>query len=212
MVSLRVVLASASPARTGVLTAGGIPHEVQVSDVDEDAALAATPVVSVSDSVAVLARAKAEAVAQARQESEGVTGDGRGNELILGCDSLLELQGEPVGKPLSAEVARRRWQLLRGGSAVLHTGHHLILGDRRASAVSSTIVHFADVTDAEIDAYVATGEPLSVAGAFTLDGFGGAFITGIEGDHHGVLGLSLPLLRRMLLDWDVPWASLWNRA
>ena len=110
----------------------------------------------------------------------------------------------------------KRWQLMRGRSGVLHTGHHLVLlgdptrPDGTRGAVASTRVHFADVSDAEIAAYVATGEPLQVAGAFTVDGLGGPFVRAVEGDHHNVVGLSLPLLRDLLADLQVEWTDLWR--
>ena len=129
--------------------------------------------------------------------------------LVLGCDSVLELDGEALGKPDDADDARARWRSMRGRSGVLHTGHALRDGDRVAAATASTTVHFADVSDEEIDAYVATGEPLHVAGAFTVDGLGGAFVTGIEGDHHNVVGLSLPLLRDLMAELGHSWTSLW---
>ena len=131
--------------------------------------------------------------------------------LVLGCDSVLELDGEALGKPVDAQDATRRWQTMRGRSGVLHSGHCLrdVSSGRVAAATGSTTVHFADVSDAEIDAYVATGEPLHVAGAFTIDGLGGAFITGIEGDHHNVVGVSLPLLRELVLELGHGWSDLW---
>ena len=125
---------------------------------------------------------------------------------------MLDLDGEALGKPDDAADAVRRWQSMRGRSGVLHTGHCLrdTAAGTRASATASTVVHFADVTDAEITAYVATGEPLHVAGAFTVDGLGGAFVTGIEGDHHNVVGLSLPLLRDLLAELGHDWTDLWS--
>ncbi len=131
---------------------------------------------------------------------------------MLGCDSVLELDGQALGKPDDAEEARARWRAMRGRSGVLHTGHALRDGDRVAAATASTVVHFADLTDEEIDAYVATGEPLQVAGAFTVDGLGGAFVTGIEGDHHNVVGVSLPLLRDLMAELGHSWTSLWRPA
>ncbi len=186
---MRFVLASASPARLATLRAAGVEPEVIVSGVDESAITAPTP----AELVLALARAKVGSVLDA------VTGDAA----VLGCDSMLELDGTALGKPVDAEDAVRRWRDMRGRSGVLHTGHALrVLRDGavvgRSEETASTVVHFADVTDAEIDAYVATGEPLAVAGAFTIDGLGGWFIESIEGDHHNVVGLSLPLLRRML--------------
>ena len=133
--------------------------------------------------------------------------------LVLGCDSVLDLAGEALGKPADADDAVRRWRAMRGRSGVLHTGHCLrdTATGHVAAAVGSTTVHFADVTDDEIAAYVATGEPLHVAGAFTVDGLGGAFVTGIEGDHHNVVGLSLPLLRDLVAELGHAWPDLWTR-
>ena len=193
-----LVLASASPARLETLRRAGLRPEVEVSGVDEEAIHAD----SVPDLVALLARAKAEAVAHRRASTGAV--------IVVGCDSLLELDGVGFGKPVDETDAVRRWQLMRGRSGVLHTGHHLVRlpgGDSR-TATASTTVHFADLDDAEIDAYVATGEPLLVAGAFTVDGLGGPYVTRIEGDHHNVVGISLPLLRQLLADLGVSWADL----
>lgn len=219
---MRLVLASASPARHALLVAAGIVPQVVVSDVDEDAALVAASAaagreLTVPEQVSVLARAKAEAVAATLAPHPGP-------RLVLGCDSLLELDGVAHGKPGTPERAGAAWRSMRGRSGVLHSGHHVIAtgalavgGDverdasaRTRTAVSSTAVRFADVSDEEIDAYVATGEPLQVAGAFTIDGLGGAFVEGVDGDHHGVLGLSLPLLRTVLADLGVPYPALWT--
>lgn len=211
---MRLVLASASPARLSTLTSAGIPAEVRVSGVDEDAALAAAHArrgrEGAADDVVVLARAKAEAVAADLAREPGPATDA----LVLGCDSMLELDGRTYGKPPTAADAVERWRLMRGRSGVLHSGHWLV--DLRPAVpvevgrVASTVVHFADLTDAEIDAYVATGEPLAVAGAFTVDGLGGPFVTGIEGDYHAVVGLSLPLLRDLLADVGVTVPELWR--
>ncbi|MPV48801.1 MULTISPECIES: nucleoside triphosphate pyrophosphatase [unclassified Pseudactinotalea] len=201
-----LLLASASPARAATLRAAGVEPLIRVSHVDEDAALADARAergpLTVAESVAVLAEAKARSVA---------TDPGApAAQVVLGCDSLLEFDGEGLGKPHRAEVARERWQRMRGRSGVLHTGHVLLTADgREAAGVSHTEVDFAEVTDAEIDAYIATGEPLRVAGAFTLDGLGGAFVSGVRGDHHGVVGLSLPLLRTLLAGLGIGWTSLW---
>ena len=202
---MRLLLASASPARLATLRAAGLDPDVQVSEVDEPAVLRdAEPGTSPADQVLLLARAKARDVA-------GDVSDA----VVVGCDSMLELDGEVHGKPADAQEAVARWRRMRGRSGVLHTGHWLV--DRRSGAgpetggVSSTTVHFADLDDAEIDAYVATGEPLAVAGAFTVDGLGGPFVSRIEGDHHGVVGLSLPLLRTLLAELGVRLTDLWQR-
>jgi septum formation protein len=210
-----LLLASASPARLATLRAAGIDPRVRVSSVDEPALLARTGVSDPEEVVLLLAKAKAEDVAAAVAKDE----DGEGDVLVLGCDSMLDLDGEALGKPVDAADAVERWRRMRGRSGRLRTGHWIV--DARSveaggslgsiGATSVTTVHFADVSDEEIDAYVATGEPLHVAGAFTVDGRGGAFVAGIEGDHHGVVGVSLPLLREMLGSLGVPWTSLWSR-
>lgn len=196
----RVVLASASPARRALLAAAGIDAEVLISGVDESVVDATDP----QTLCLALARMKARTIAARMQADPGT--------LVLGCDSVLAFEGEIFGKPADADDATKRWQRIRGRSGVLHTGHHLtdVTSGRQAEEVGSTVVHFADITDDEIDAYVATGEPLSVAGAFTLDGRGGVFIDRIEGDHGNVIGLSLPLLRRLLARLDVPITTLWR--
>ncbi|MDQ0986588.1 nucleoside triphosphate pyrophosphatase [Streptomyces sp. V2I9] len=194
----RLVLASASPARLGLLRQAGFAPEVIVSGVDEDALSAPTP----AELALVLARAKAAAVAE-RPEAAGA--------LVIGCDSVLELDGEALGKPADAEEATARWKSMRGRSGVLQTGHSVIdtASGRTASATASTVVRFGEPTDAEVAAYVASGEPLHVAGAFTLDGRSAPFVDAIEGDHGNVIGLSLPLLRRLLGELDVSVTELW---
>ena len=220
---LRLVLASRSPARLTTLRSAGVDPAVRVSDVDEAAVLRdaaerygdLAPV----DAVLVLARAKAEEVARvldAEADADEPVDDGTDADLLVGCDSMLELDGEILGKPRDADDARERWRAMRGRAGVLHTGHWLI--DLRhhdddgtgatLGATASTTVHFADLTDAEIDAYVATGEPLHVAGAFTVDGLGGPYVERIEGDHHNVVGISLPLVREMLDEVGVAWHEL----
>ncbi|MFC7362135.1 Maf family protein [Nocardioides astragali] len=195
----RLVLASASPARRTTLRAAGLDPTVIVSGVDESQLADLPP----AELALQLAELKCAAVAG----GDVVPAEA----LVLGCDSVLELDGDALGKPRDAEEARLRWQAMRGRSGVLHTGHCLrdVASDRVAAATASTTVHFADVSDAEIDAYVATGEPLHVAGAFTIDGLGGAFVTGIEGDHHNVVGVSLPLLRELVLELGHEWPDLW---
>lgn len=213
----QLVLASASPSRAALLRGAGVEPVIEVAQVDEDAVLAAHTAgngpVSVAESVQLLATAKAEAVAARLQLTGGGPAGfdtGPAPVVVLGCDSLLEVDAEALGKPHTAERARERWRRIRGRSGVLHTGHQLISSTGRAAGTSSTIVHFAELSDTEIEAYVATGEPLEVAGAFTIDGLGGAFITGIEGDHHGVMGLSLPLLRDLLPAVGLSWIDLWQ--
>jgi len=193
-----LVLASASPARLATLRAAGVEPLVIVSGVDETQVADVPPV----ELALQLAELKCAAVAGRDEVPEGA--------LVLGCDSVLELDGEPFGKPEDAATARERWRTMRGRSGLLHTGHALREGDRVAAATASTVVHFAHVSDDEIDDYIATGEPLQVAGAFTVDGLGGAFVTGIEGDHHNVVGLSLPLLRDLVAELGHPWTSLWS--
>ncbi|WP_347348783.1 Maf family protein [Nigerium sp.] len=196
---MRLILASSSPARLQVLRRAGVEPIVHAPGVDESGVRAA----STAELTAELARLKGEAVVA---ELRG----GHPDAVIVACDSLLDLDGRPLGKPGTPDAAVAAWRALRGRSGVLYTGHHVVAGARRATEVAATTVHFADVTDAEIDAYVASGEPLRVAGAFTIDGLGGAFVTGIEGDPHNVVGISLPLLRTMLAGLGVPWHDLWQ--
>ncbi|MFD7902926.1 nucleoside triphosphate pyrophosphatase [Kitasatospora sp. NPDC057904] len=192
-----LVLASASPARLGLLRQAGLDPRVVVSGVDEDAITAATP----AELALVLAEAKAKAVAA----------ELTGGELVIGCDSVLELDGRALGKPTDAADALARWQSMRGRSGVLRTGHCVIdtVTGEQASATASTTVRFGTPDDAEVAAYVASGEPLHVAGAFTLDGRSAPFIEGIDGDPGNVIGLSLPLLRTLLADLGVRLVDLW---
>ena len=194
---MRIVLASASPARLATLRSAGIEPEVIVSGVDEDR-ITSTDAANLA---AALAQLKCRAVAPQVEP----------DALVIGCDSVLAFEGEIFGKPAGPVEAAGRWRRMRGKSGVLHTGHCVRRGDEEFVETASTIVHFADITDAEIDAYVATGEPLHVAGAFTIDGLGGAFVTGVEGDHHNVIGLSLPLLRELVGDLGIAWPDLWQR-
>ena len=193
------MLASASPARLRLLLAAGFAPEVIVSGVDEDAVEAATP----HELVAVLARAKGEAVA-ARPEAA--------DALVLACDSVLDVDGVAEGKPRDLDDARRRLQARRNRSAVLRTGHHVVdvRTGRRASGVAATEVVFGDYDDDELEAYLATGEPLGVAGSFTLDGRSGPFVERIVGDHGNVIGLSMPLLRGLLRDVGIRVTDLWT--
>jgi len=192
----RLVLASASPARLATLRSAGLDPEVLVSGVDESQVRTTDPAALAGE----LARLKARAVAPKVPDA-----------VVVGCDSVLGLDGAVHGKPADPAEAVARWRAMRGRSGVLHTGHCVIApGGREVLRSAATTVHFADLTDHEIEAYVATGEPLQVAGAFTVDGLGGAFVRGIEGDHHNVVGISLPLLREMLAEVEVAWVSLWS--
>jgi septum formation protein len=199
-------LASTSPARLATLRAAGIEPVVLPSLVDEDAAVAAAGPLTPVEMVLLLARLKASAVVDASIDG-----------FILGGDSAFELDGIVYGKPHTPEVARERWQLQRGRTGHLHSGHWLI--DHRggavrgaAGAVATAAVEFAsDISDHEIDEYIATGEPLEVAGAFTIDSLGAPFITAVDGDPHAVVGLSLSTLRTLVKQFGVTWPELWNR-
>jgi septum formation protein len=200
-VTRRLVLASQSPARLQLLRQAGLNPEVVVSGVDETAVTAPR----VAELVALLASAKAAQVA--KRESDA---------LVIGADSLLEFRGQAMGKPADVAEARLRWQRMRGRSGVLHTGQAVFevrdgAVTRRDVGVSSTVVHFASPTSAELEAYLATGEPLAVAGAFTLDGLGAQFVRRVEGDPSAVIGLSLPLLRTQLAELGVSLTELWRR-
>jgi septum formation protein len=197
----RLVLASASPARLSLLRQAGLAPDVVVSDVDESTVHAPR----VAEQVALLASAKAAAVAKRETDA-----------LVIGADSLLEFRGKPLGKPADAAQARERWQGMAGRSGVLHTGQALFdVRDgavvSRDIAVASTVVYFATPTSAELEAYLATGEPLAVAGAFTLDGLGAPFVRRVEGDPAAVVGLSLTVLRTQLSKRELAITDLWRR-
>jgi septum formation protein len=198
-VTRRLVLASASPARLGVLRAAGLAPEVVVSGVDED---------DQDGTTAEIALALAERKAQAVAERLGPDADA----IVVGCDSVLDVDGETRGKPASTDQARAWWASVAGRTAVLHSGHCVIdtASGATASAVARTTVRFGCPTDAELDAYLATDEPLRVAGAFTIDGYAAPFLEGLDGDHGTVLGLSLPLLRRLLAEVGTPIVELWT--
>ena len=188
-----LLLASASPARRRLLEQAAIPHRVQVSGVDEDAIHDPDPTLLVQR----LARAKAQAVGQ------GLAASASGEAAltaVLGCDSVLAFEGEVFGKPVDAAEAIARWQRMAGHWGELHTGHCLLAGGVERLATVTTRVQFAALSHAEIEAYVATGEPLQCAGGFALEGRGGALVERIEGCFSNVIGLSLPLLRRWLAD------------
>jgi septum formation protein len=193
----RLVLASSSATRLRVLRDAGIHPEAVVSGVDETT----EDGLDTAAAVAVLAERKADAVAPLRPRA-----------LVLGCDSLLDLDGEALGKPGTAQRAAALWHRLAGRQGILFTGHCLIEPGtrRRAQGVGRTVVRFGRPSDAEIAAYVASGEPLALAGGFSLDGLGAPFVEGIDGDPGNVLGLSLPLLRRLLAELGVAITDLWQ--
>lgn len=215
MADVRLVLASASPARLAVLRGAGIEPVVRVSGVDEDAVAAARlSEASPAELVTELARSKADTVASevAGEFPEAV---------VVGCDSMLATPGENgpevVGKPASGEIAAQRWKRMAGGTGDLLTGHAVVVVRdgavaERVADHRSTTVRFGEPSDAELDAYITTGEPLAVAGAFTLDGLGGWFVEGVDGDPSSVIGISLPLTRELLARVGVSVVSLWDSA
>lgn len=245
---MRLLLASKSPARRQTLINAGITPLVVVSQVDEDAVLANLPggrafsdgPTTPADEVLALAAAKCQAVAaelRADRGADQLTGTPLPLDedlVVIGCDSMLELDGRMLGKPHTPEVAVERIKEMRERDATLWTGHYAmrlrpstdstastassatdsastireVCGETGASA--STIVHFGSMSDEEIEAYVASGEPLKVAGSFTIDSLGGPFIRGVTGDHHSVVGISLPLTRSLFTDLGVFWPDLWD--
>ncbi len=207
MAPATLVLASASPARLSLLRAAGIEPTVIVSDVDEDAITAEIGTAEPEVLVAALARAKAEAVAARLEPPTAST-----PTAVLGCDSLFTIDGTTWGKPSGPDDAVARIRSMREREGVLHTGHHLIdaRDGRFVHSVASTTVRFGPMTDGEVDAYVATGEPLRVAGSFTLDGRSAPWIDGVVGDHTNVVGLSLPTLRTLLGRLEISIVDLWD--
>jgi septum formation protein len=195
------VLASTSPARKKLLSEAGIKFRDLAPGVDEDKMVEELAPQTTSELTGMLARAKAEAIAANETTA-----------LVLGCDSALLFEGQILGKPLTANVAIERWRSMRGKSGSLYSGHHLIDGsnNKAVSLVTSTEVHFADLSDQQIETYVATKEPLQVAGGFTIDGLGGAFVEQINGDYHTVVGLSLVGLRKMMGELGLDYQSLWR--
>lgn len=204
--SRTVLLASASTSRYSLLTNAGITPLVQVSHVDEDAIAAKLNPISTPDLCVALATAKGEAVVQQ------ITVTDNRNLLVIAADSMLEFEGMSYGKPGAPEVAIARWQAMRGKHGYLHTGHwvmDLVTGQTR-SGVAGAKVEFADISDAEILAYVKSGEPLSVAGGFTHEGKSAAFITKMTGDSPAVGGISLALLREFTKEMSIEWTELWD--
>jgi septum formation protein len=202
---IRFILASASPARYETLLRAGVVPEVLLSNFDESSVQGLPP----AQLAQALANSKANLVWKELTREALVAGELPGEALVLGCDSLLELDGEAMGKPSSYDDSIARWRHMRGRKGILHTGHCLIdcVAERIVVATVSTTVQFSDITDEEIEVYCSSGEPSNVAGAFTIDGFGGWFIDGITGDHHNVVGLSLPVLRRLLTELNF---NLWD--
>jgi septum formation protein len=209
-----VLLASASPARLAVLRTAGLDPFVTMSGVDEDAVLAGLLDLPHTEQILALAEAKADAVAHRLIGGE-LPDIGVSDVVVVGCDSMLLIDGELQGKPVDAEQAKARWAQMSGRDGVLITGHALrrvAAGTVRAaaSATRSSVVRMGRPTPAEIDAYVATGEPMNVAGALTIDGFGGWFVDGVDGDPSNVLGISLPLTRQLLAEIGVQVTDLWK--
>jgi septum formation protein len=206
----RFVLASASPGRRKVLRQAGIDPLVIVSGVDEDAAIARLePSATPADVTTTLAAAKAEAVVGVLDA--GVAADC----VVIGCDSMLYHDGALRGKPTTADAARVGWQQMAGTSGELYTGHSVIrLRDNaiawRGADATVTTVRFGNPSTADLDAYVGSGEPAAVAGGFTLDGLGGWFVDGVDGDPSSVIGIGLPLIRRLLADGGLSIAELWS--
>jgi septum formation protein len=203
-----LILASASPARLATLRSAGLAPEVIVSGVPEDGVDGLPP----AEAVRTLALRKATAVASGLAAHPSPGAASTDGALVLGCDSLLAIGGEVRGKPASAEEAWGWWRDQRGRTGTFVTGHAVVDTGTGAqvAGVSETVVRFGRPTDAEIDAYVASGEPLAVAGAFTLDGRGAPFVAGIDGDPGTVIGLSLPLLRDLLAELGVSITDLWD--
>lgn len=203
----QVLLASASASRYRLLIDGGIKPLVQISAVDEDAITAQLGNISPAQLVTELATAKGKAVAS------DVTVTQDRNLLIIAADSMLEFDGQMYGKPLTAQIAKTRWQAMRGNSGYLHSGHWIcdLVTGKETTGVAGAHVHFADVSDEEIDRYVASGEPLNVAGGFTHEGRSAAFISSINGDVAAVAGMSMILIRQLTAQLGISWTQLWDK-
>jgi septum formation protein len=197
-----IILASASPSRKRLLEAAGVNAQIVISDVNEE------------DSIYLSMTPKEMVIALAIVKAHTVRGMINGAGLIIACDSTFEFEGTSLGKPLNPQVAKDRARMLSGKSGYLHTGHCILDTERgvEVADIATTKVNFSELTNQEIDDYVASGEPLHVAGGFTLDGLSSAFISSIEGDYTNVIGLSVPLLRRLTSQLGYPWHEITHQA
>jgi len=210
---MQLILASASPARLATLTAAGITPVIRVSHVDEETIEASMSSATPGEIAQALAQAKCEKVTGELAAAHELTP----GTIVVGCDSVFELDGKPYGKPANAQIAQERWKLMSNNTGTLHTGHYVTFTNHSgetitAQATASTDVHLGEITEKEIDAYLKTGEPFAVAGGFTLDGFGGAFVQGVTGDPSNVVGISLPTLRNLLTQLGITWTDLWDQG
>ncbi len=210
---MQLILASASPARLATLTSAGISPIVRVSHVDEEVIERNMSEATPAEIAQAIAQAKCEKVTQELIDAKELVAE----TIVIGCDSVFELNGKPYGKPQNAEVAKARWREMMNNTGTLHTGHYITYTDPKgilhtAGATASTDVHLGELTEEEMNAYIKSGEPLTVAGGFTLDGFGGAFVQGVTGDPSNVVGISLPTVRNLLGQLGITWTHLWNQA
>lgn len=211
---MRVILGSSSPARLATLRNAGIAAQVVIPEVDESVVTGR----SGADVTARLAALKGQTVLlKLRADGELAEASVDDPIIVLACDTMLEIEGRVHGKPGTTAAVIERWRHQRGRQGQLFTGHYvaLISGSdeiRSDVRVAETVVTFADINDAEIAAYAASGEPQRVAGGFTIDAVGGAFITRIEGDPHNVVGISLPMIRQMIVDMGIAWPRLWAQS
>ena len=211
----RVILASASPARLQLLRNAGLSPEVHVSHVDEEKIESTLPSITPVELAQLLAQLKCEEVS--RQRTQLPDGKVATDEIIIGCDSVFEHEGKAYGKPETSDIARERWKSMMNSTGTLHTGHHVIYINEAgrqsaASATTSTDVTLGNLTDIEVEAYLASGEPFNVAGGFTLDALGGAFVEGVQGDPSNVIGISLPTTRRLITQLGLTWTDLWHQT
>ncbi len=210
---MQLILASASPARLATLNGAGIYPIVRVSHVNEEEIEQSMSTATPREIAQALAQEKCEKVTQELRDSNELAP----NTVVIGCDSVFELNGKPYGKPQNATEAKARWQEMMNNTGTLHTGHYITYTDSQnqlhtAEATASTDVHMGELTDEEMNEYLASGEPFAVAGGFTLDGLGGAFVQGITGDPSNVVGISLPTVRNLLTQLGITWTHLWNHA